>query len=317
MRAVAMPRSARERVVSPRDRLRRAQPQVRREHFRRALVHRLADAVGEEADAGQRRDRDQRARRAAPRARPSASRATGPSSAKRSARIQPTSRPASSSIDAAAARRDLAVVRDQHERRAVRRVELEQELDDACAGRGVEVAGRLVGEQHRRARHEGARDRDALLLAARELARVVAEARLRGRPARSTARRLRARRRGRQARAAASRSRAPSATAPGGRTGTRSRRGARAPRRGRPRRARTAPCPRARREPAVGSSRPASSASSVDLPAPEAPTIATVSPASTARLTSSRMVSVPSGLVTSLRKLLASRTVFRVHASTY
>jgi hypothetical protein len=42
-----------------------------------------------------------------------------------------------------------------------------------------------------------------------------------------------------------------------------------------------------------------------------APTTATVFARQDARLTSSRMVSIPSGLVTSLRKLLASRTVFR------
>ena len=68
--------------------------------------------------------------------------------------------------------------------------------------------------------------------------------------------------------------------------------------------------PSSQTAPALGSSSPASSASSVDLPAPEAPTTATVSPAATERLTSSRMVSIPSGLVTCLRKLLASRTVF-------
>ena len=173
------------------------------------------------------------------------------SSAKRSARIRsaPDLPPGVELDDASAARRDLAVVRDQHERRAVRRVEVEQELHHPMAGRGVEVAGRFVGEQHRRARHEGARDGDALLLAARELARVVAEAGLEADLLERGARRRPARRTGRRARAAASRSRAPSATAPGGRTGTRSRRGGRAPPRGRPRPARTAPCPRARRSP--------------------------------------------------------------------
>ena len=42
--------------------------------------------------------------------------------------------------------------------------------------RGVEVAGRLVGEQQRRLGHQRARDRDALLLAARELGRRVLRA---------------------------------------------------------------------------------------------------------------------------------------------
>jgi len=78
--------------------------------------------------------------------------------------------------DAAAAPRDVAIVRDQHERRAGRSVEVEQELHHARAGRRVEIAGRLVGKEHRRLGHEGARYRHALLLAARELARVMPEA---------------------------------------------------------------------------------------------------------------------------------------------
>ena len=77
-----------------------------------------------------------------------------------------------------AARRDRAVMGHQHERRAVRGVQVEQQLDDARAGRRVEVAGRLVGEQDGGLGHESAGDRDALLLAARELARVMAESRL-------------------------------------------------------------------------------------------------------------------------------------------
>ena len=66
------------------------------------------------------------------------------------------------------------VVRDQHQRRAVRVVQLEQQVDDARAGHRVEVAGGLVGEQHFRTRRERARDGDALLLAAGQLARIVA-----------------------------------------------------------------------------------------------------------------------------------------------
>ena len=45
-----------------------------------------------------------------------------------------------------------------------------------CAGRGVEVAGRLVGEDQRRARRGRAGDGDALLLAARKLRRVMGQA---------------------------------------------------------------------------------------------------------------------------------------------
>src|SRR5687767_9512312 len=61
--------------------------------------------------------------------------------------------------------------------------------------------------------------------------------------------------------------------------------------------------------PSLGSSSPASNASNVDLPAPEAPTIATVSPASMFRSTAARMVSVPSGLLTCLVIFSALRTV--------
>jgi acyl-CoA thioesterase-1 len=64
--------------------------------------------------------------------------------------------------------------------------------------------------------------------------------------------------------------------------------------------------------PVVGMSRPASSASSVDLPAPDAPTRATVSPAAISRDTSSTMVSVPSGLLTFLVSRSALRTMSRV-----
>ena len=49
-------------------------------------------------------------------------------------------------------------------------------VEDLAAGARVEVAGRLVGEHDRRPRDERAGDRHALLLAAGELGRAVAEA---------------------------------------------------------------------------------------------------------------------------------------------
>ena len=52
----------------------------------------------------------------------------------------------------------------------------EQQLDDRVAGRGVEVAGRFVGEEQRRIVGQRARNRDALLLAAGELRRVMVRA---------------------------------------------------------------------------------------------------------------------------------------------
>ena len=50
--------------------------------------------------------------------------------------------------------------------------ELLEERHDLDAGLRVEVAGRLVGEDDLRLADQRARDRDALLLAARELAGV-------------------------------------------------------------------------------------------------------------------------------------------------
>src|SRR5262245_22726060 len=63
--------------------------------------------------------------------------------------------------------------------------------------------------------------------------------------------------------------------------------------------------------PDVGESRPARSASSVDLPAPDAPTMATDSPALMSNDTSSTMVSIPSGLVTFFVRLSALSTLIR------
>ena len=59
----------------------------------------------------------------------------------------------------------------------------EQEIDDRAPGRLVEIAGRLVGDQQRGPRRQRARERDALLLAARELGGIMAAAARRGRPA--------------------------------------------------------------------------------------------------------------------------------------
>ena len=50
------------------------------------------------------------------------------------------------------------------------------EAEDLAAGAAVEVAGRLVGEDHLRPAGERPGDGDALLLAARQLARPVLQA---------------------------------------------------------------------------------------------------------------------------------------------
>ena len=70
-------------------------------------------------------------------------------------------------------RRQLGIVRDEHERAAALAVDGHEQIDHLPAGGAVEIAGRLVGEQDRRIVRERARDRDALLLAARELRRIV------------------------------------------------------------------------------------------------------------------------------------------------
>jgi hypothetical protein len=68
------------------------------------------------------------------------------------------------------------VVRDDHERRAVG-VDAIEQRGDLLAGRLIQLARRLVGQQEARAVGERARDRDALHLAARELRRPVIGAR--------------------------------------------------------------------------------------------------------------------------------------------
>ena len=52
-------------------------------------------------------------------------------------------------------------------------VHLAQEIVQRLGGVLVEIAGRLVGEEQRRAHHQRPRDRDALLFAARQHARPV------------------------------------------------------------------------------------------------------------------------------------------------
>jgi hypothetical protein len=61
-----------------------------------------------------------------------------------------------------------AVVRHQHQRGAGFAVQLEHQLHHLLAGGEVQAAGGLVGQQHRRLDDEGARQRHALLLAARQ-----------------------------------------------------------------------------------------------------------------------------------------------------
>ena len=78
--------------------------------------------------------------------------------------------------DPAAVAGDVGLVRDEHDGQAVLGVEALEDVHDLDARARVEVARRLVGEQDRGIVHERPRDGDALLLAARELVRVVARA---------------------------------------------------------------------------------------------------------------------------------------------
>ena len=80
-------------------------------------------------------------------------------------------------------RRDR-VVGDHHDGLAEPVDRLAQQREDVPAGARVERAGRLVGEDHLGPRDQRAGDGDALLLAARELAGLVLDARRRGRRAR-------------------------------------------------------------------------------------------------------------------------------------
>ena len=71
--------------------------------------------------------------------------------------------------------RELRIVRDDHQRRADHAIEIEHQVEHVRGGTPVEVAGRLVGEHAARLRHQRARERHPLALAARELAGQVAQ----------------------------------------------------------------------------------------------------------------------------------------------
>ena len=105
------------------------------------------------------------------------------------------------------------------------RMQREEQIGDLRAGLAVEIAGRLVGEQHGGPRRDGARERDALLLAAGELARIVIDTRAEADGTKFGLAPGRTRRARRRARAARRRSPAPSWSGSDERTGTRCRRG--------------------------------------------------------------------------------------------
>ena len=96
---------------------------------------------------------------------------TGPSSSSR------TMRPSRSSITRRRILSTISLVVGGHDHGRAGAVDPVDQLHDPDRGLGVEVAGGLVGQQQRRVVHERAGDRDALLLAARQLVGEVVELR--------------------------------------------------------------------------------------------------------------------------------------------
>ena len=71
----------------------------------------------------------------------------------------------------------------QQQGRPLVTTELVEELYNIRAGSTVEVSGRFIGDEHLRPMDQGTRDRGALLLAARQLGRVVPAAVIEADPA--------------------------------------------------------------------------------------------------------------------------------------
>ena len=81
--------------------------------------------------------------------------------------------PVADDVDAVGIGGGLRVVGDEHDRLVPLLARPPEGVEDLGAGRVVEVAGRLVGEQERRSRHQRAGDGDALLLTGRQLVGLV------------------------------------------------------------------------------------------------------------------------------------------------
>ena len=139
----------------------------------------------------------------------------------------------------------------------------EQQVGDLPAGRLVEIAGRLVGDEDARLGRQRPGDRHALLLAARQLAGIVGDAVAQADGSELARRHARTDRHGRQVPAARRHFPAPSCWGSGGRTGRRCRCCGRGTPRSGPRSCRSAarrrcgPCPNrpvpARRGPSAAS----------------------------------------------------------------
>src|SRR5919201_6764846 len=72
--------------------------------------------------------------------------------------------------------RDIGLVRDEHDRDAALDVQPLEDAHHLDARPRIQIASRLVGEQQRRVVHQRARNRNALLLAAGELIRMMVHA---------------------------------------------------------------------------------------------------------------------------------------------
>ncbi len=165
---------------------------------------------------------------------------------------------------------EAIVVGHEDEGRPPITLEAKEQVHDLAAGGLVEVAGGLVGHQDRRIGCDGAGDGDALLLAARELCRIVMQ-RGRGLPPRVRRGRAHGRRPVRQFEGQATFS---SAVMVGTRWKDWNTMPIRRPRKGRGhlRRGPRDPCPPRAPGPQSGRSKPAMTMSSVDLPEPDGPT---------------------------------------------
>ena len=179
---------------------------------------------------------------------------------------------------AVAARGQRRVMRHQHQRGAAAGVAREQQIDDLLAGGLVEIAGRLVGHQDRRIGRQRARERHALLLAARQFGRIMVEPLGQADGGEFLRVRAPARRRRRPVPAAPRRSPARSWSGSDGTTGTRCRHGGRGSAPAHPRRAGSSSSPATVTVPLSGRSSPAITISSVDLPEPDGPTRPNASP---------------------------------------
>jgi len=73
-------------------------------------------------------------------------------------------------------RGQVGVMSDEQQCRAARALDAQQQVHDVTAGRRIQIAGRLVGEHDDRIVGQRTGERDALLLAARELRRVMVSA---------------------------------------------------------------------------------------------------------------------------------------------